>query len=244
MQGATAHAARGQLRCSPPPRPALLPRSSGCCARSSSRTRSASGGAINQFTVASQHAERRALAGRRRGARRGVHPVFNELLERGEERRAWRSPRPSRRCRLPRPRVDHRDLDASSPSRSRGIFLLPRGASHLTVQLTCAPVADRRAARVRPGIVQAILNSLGEFFVPAIAPVPWNVVIIAFGCSYAMRSSTTRTTPLLGLRLGRRWSARVVQVAAAAAVAARAAAATCASHFDLARPCGAPRVRH
>ncbi len=35
------------------------------------------------------------------------------------------------------------------------------------------------------GIVQAILNSLGEFFVPAIAPVLWNAVI-AFGLLFAL----------------------------------------------------------
>ena len=55
---------------------------------------------------------------------------------------------------------------------------------HLTVQLTWI-LMPTVVLLGFAGIVQAILNSFGEFFVPAIAPVLWNLVI-AGGLVFAM----------------------------------------------------------
>ena len=139
-------------------------------------------GAINQFTIASQipNVVRSLVADAALGA--AFIPVFNELLERGEERRAWR-------VASTVATLSFLGLSAITALTMLfaedilGIFYAGP-VPHLTVQLTWI-LMPTVVLLGFAGIVQAILNSLGEFFVPAIAPVLWNVVI-AFGLLYAM----------------------------------------------------------
>lgn len=106
-------------------------------------------------------------------------PVFNELLERGESRRAWR--------------IASTVLTVATVALTgltiAGIFLA-RSILELTSDLSGAELdlAVRLAQILFPtllmlglsGIVNAVLNSFDEFFVPAIAPVFWNITIVAF----------------------------------------------------------------
>ena len=130
-------------------------------------------GAINQFT-SPRRSRRRPLAGRRRGARRGVHPGFNELLERGRSAGLRR-------------RLDRRELSSFGLSSITVLTDGVRGAAaractprrrvpHLTVQLMWI-LMPTVVLLGFAGIVQAVANSWASFFVPAIAPVLWNVVI-------------------------------------------------------------------
>lgn len=139
-------------------------------------------GAINQFTVASQvpNVVRSLVADAALGA--AFIPVFNELLERGEERRAWRVASTVATLSF---------LGLSAITALTMLFAEPilgvfyhGPVPHLTVQLTWV-LMPTVVLLGFAGIVQAILNSLGEFFVPAVAPVLWNVVI-ACGLVYAM----------------------------------------------------------
>ena len=68
----------------------VCPVSSACCARSCVAYVFGVRGAINQFTIASQipNVVRSLVADAALGA--AFIPVFNELLERGDEQRAWR----------------------------------------------------------------------------------------------------------------------------------------------------------
>ena len=76
----------GDLLAQPP----ASPGSSACCARSSPRTTSAPRGPINAFTVAFQIPNLvRALVADAALSSAFV-PVFSELLEKGEQARAWR----------------------------------------------------------------------------------------------------------------------------------------------------------
>jgi putative peptidoglycan lipid II flippase len=138
-------------------------------------------GAINQFTVASQvpNVVRSLVADAALGA--AFIPVFNELLERGEERRAWRVASTVATLSF---------LGLASITAITMVFAEPLlgifydgPVPHLTVQLMWV-LMPTVVLLGFAGIVQAILNSLGEFFVPAIAPVLWNVVI-ALGLVYA-----------------------------------------------------------
>ncbi len=139
-------------------------------------------GAINQFTVASQvpNVVRSLVADAALGA--AFIPVFNELLERGEEKRAWRVASTVATLSF---------LGLASITALTMVFAEPvlgvfydGPVPHLTVQLTWV-LMPTVVLLGFAGIVQAILNSLGEFFVPAVAPVLWNVVI-AVGLVYAM----------------------------------------------------------
>jgi putative peptidoglycan lipid II flippase len=139
-------------------------------------------GAINQFTIASQipNVVRSLVADAALGA--AFIPVFNELLERGEERRAWRVASTVATLSF---------LGLSAITVLTMVFAEPilgvfyeGPVPHLTVQLTWI-LMPTVVLLGFAGIVQAILNSLGEFFVPAVAPVLWNVVI-AFGLLYAL----------------------------------------------------------
>jgi putative peptidoglycan lipid II flippase len=139
-------------------------------------------GAINQFTVASQvpNVVRSLVADAALGA--AFIPVFNELLERGEERRAWRVASTVATLSF---------LGLASITGLTMVFAEPvlgvfydGPVPHLTVQLMWI-LMPTVVLLGFAGIVQAILNSLGEFFVPAVAPVLWNVVI-AGGLVYAI----------------------------------------------------------
>ena len=139
-------------------------------------------GAINQFTVASQipNVVRSLVADAALGA--AFIPVFNELLERGEERRAWRvASTVATLSFLGLSAITVVTMVYAEPL--LGIFYAGP-VPHLTVQLMWI-LMPTVVLLGFAGIVQAILNSLGEFFVPAIAPVLWNVVI-ALGLVYAI----------------------------------------------------------
>jgi putative peptidoglycan lipid II flippase len=105
-------------------------------------------------------------------------PVFNELLEKGEDRRAWRV--------------------ASTVLCVSGVALTAITAAGM---LLAQPILElsgfsgeqldlavRMAQVLFPilillglsGVINAMLYSFDEFFVPAIAPVAWNVVILGF----------------------------------------------------------------
>ncbi len=138
-------------------------------------------GAINQFTLASQvpNVVRSLVADAALGA--AFIPVFNELLERGEERRAWRVASTVTTISFAGLAV----VTAATMVLAEPLLgLLYGDVPHLTVQLTWI-LMPTVVLLGFAGIVQAILNSLGEFFVPAFAPVLWNVVI-AGGLVYAI----------------------------------------------------------
>jgi putative peptidoglycan lipid II flippase len=150
-------------------------------------------GAINQFTVASQvpNVVRSLVADAALGA--AFIPVFNELLERGEERRAWRVASTVATLSF---------LGLASITALTMVFAEPvlgvfydGAVPHLTVQLTWV-LMPTVVLLGFAGIVQAILNSLGEFFVPAVAPVLWNAVI-AVGLVYAMTVDEPSTALLV-----------------------------------------------
>ena len=139
-------------------------------------------GAINQFTVASQipNVVRSLVADAALGA--AFIPVFNELLEKGDEKRAWRVASTVTTLAF---------LGLASITAITMLFAEPLlgifydgPVPHLTVQLTWI-LMPTVVLLGFAGIVQAILNSFGEFFVPAIAPVLWNLVIAA-GLVFAM----------------------------------------------------------
>lgn len=106
-------------------------------------------------------------------------PVFNELLERGHPRRAWRIASTVTTVAtivltgltiagifLARPL-----LEATSDLSGEELDLAVRLAQILFPTLLLLGLS---------GIVNAILNSFDEFFVPAVAPVFWNLTIIVF----------------------------------------------------------------
>lgn len=139
-------------------------------------------GAINQFTIASQipNVVRSLVADAALGA--AFIPVFNELLEHRDERRAWRVASTVATLSF---------LGLSAITAFTMLFAEPllgifyEGAvPDITVQLTWI-LMPTVVLLGFSGIVQAVLNSFGEFFVPAIAPVLWNVVI-AVGLVYAI----------------------------------------------------------
>lgn len=103
-------------------------------------------------------------------------PVFNELLERGERERAWRVASSALTLAVL----------ALAALTALGILLaeplisltnLAPDQTGLAVQMTriLFPILILLGIS---GLVQAILNSFGEFTLPAIAPVFWNLVII------------------------------------------------------------------
>jgi putative peptidoglycan lipid II flippase len=145
------------------------------------------GGLINSFTVAAQIPNLvRALVADAALSSAFV-PVFSELLEKGERRRAWRV--------------------ASSL-----FWLMLLGLGALTALfMLVAPVLIRPFHPVDPdlaiglarvlfpivallgvsGIVVGILNSYDEFSIPALAPVAWNVAIIVGLVIGVPRTDTT-----------------------------------------------------
>ena len=131
-------------------------------------------GAINQFTIASQipNVVRSLVADAALGA--AFIPVFNELLEKGDEKRAWRvASTVTTLAFLGLASITALTMLFAEPL--LGIFY-EGPVPHIAVQLTWI-LMPTVVLLGFAGIVQAILNSFGEFFVPAIAPVLWNLVI-------------------------------------------------------------------
>jgi putative peptidoglycan lipid II flippase len=140
-------------------------------------------GAINQFTIASQipNVVRSLVADAALGA--AFIPVFNELLEKGDEKRAWRVASTVTTLAF----VGLASITALTMLFAEpllGVFY-DGPVPHIAVQLTWI-LMPTVVLLGFAGIVQAILNSFGEFFVPAIAPVLWNLVI-AGGLLIALR---------------------------------------------------------
>ena len=103
-------------------------------------------------------------------------PVFNELLERGERERAWRVASSALTLAiLALALITALGIVLAGPLIS--LTNLAPDQTELAVQMTriLFPILILLGIS---GLVQAILNSFGEFTLPAIAPVFWNVVII------------------------------------------------------------------
>jgi putative peptidoglycan lipid II flippase len=131
------------------------------------------GAAINAFTVAFQvpNLVRALVADSALGA--AFVPVFNELLERGETRRAWRVAST----------VFWLAFVGLSAITAVFMVLAPQimglfgyhGSLGVGLARVLFPIVVLLGLT---GIVTAILNAFDEFFVPAIAPVAWNAVIV------------------------------------------------------------------
>ncbi|MGI9116090.1 MAG: murein biosynthesis integral membrane protein MurJ [Gaiellales bacterium] len=105
-------------------------------------------------------------------------PVFNELLVKGERERAWRVASSA----LTLATLALMGITALGILLARpllGLANLSGEQLDLAVQMTriLFPILILLGIS---GLVQAILNSFDEFVLPAIAPVFWNLVIIAF----------------------------------------------------------------
>lgn len=103
-------------------------------------------------------------------------PVFNELLERGERERAWRVASSA----LTLATLALAVLSVAGIALAGPLIALTNLApdqTELAVQMTriLFPILILLGIS---GLVQAMLNSFGEFALPAIAPVFWNLVII------------------------------------------------------------------
>lgn len=105
-------------------------------------------------------------------------PVFNELLVKGERERAWRVASSALTLAVL----------ALMAITALGILLARPLLSFANLSGEQLDLAVQMTRILFPilillgisGLVQAILNSFDEFFLPAIAPVFWNVVIIGF----------------------------------------------------------------
>jgi putative peptidoglycan lipid II flippase len=135
-------------------------------------------GAASVFTVANNvpNTVRSLVADAALGA--SFVPVFNELLERGEERRAWRVASTV----LCVSTVVLSAVSLTGMLLARPILSLSNLHGHdLDLAVTLARILFPIVLLLGlAGIFNAILNSFHEFFVPAIAPVAWNVVIVGF----------------------------------------------------------------
>jgi putative peptidoglycan lipid II flippase len=136
------------------------------------------GVAANAFTVASviPNTVRSLVADAALGA--SFIPVFNELLERGEDRRAWR---------VASTAITVATVGLSAIT-ALGILLAGPIVDLLPLKPESADLTVNLVRILFPvvlllgltGLVNSILMSFGEFTVPALAPVAWNLVIIAF----------------------------------------------------------------
>ena len=148
-------------------------------------------GVANDFTNAGQvpNVVRSLVADAALGA--AFVPIFSELIDRGEERRAWRV--------------------ASTVFTVAAVAL---SAATVVFEVYAEPILEATGyattngeltvtlARILfptvvllglSGVVNAVLNAFDEFFVPAVAPVFWNLTIVAFlAAAFATDSSRTR----------------------------------------------------
>ena len=136
------------------------------------------GVAANAFTVASiiPNTVRSLVADAALGA--SFIPVFNELLERGEDRRAWR---------VASTAITVATVGLSVVTALGIVFaepivqLLPLQQASVDLTVTLVRILFPIVLLLGlTGLVNAILMSFGEFTVPALVPVAWNLVIIAF----------------------------------------------------------------
>ena len=131
------------------------------------------GEAINAFTVAYQipNLIRSLVADAALGA--AFMPVFNELLTKGERERAWRVAST----------VWWLSFAGLSAITGIAMVLAPQLLAlfgyHGSLGVGLARVIFPTVVLLGlNGLQTAILNALGEFFLPAIAPVAWNLVIM------------------------------------------------------------------
>ncbi len=136
------------------------------------------GVAANAFTAASiiPNTVRSLVADAALGA--SFIPVFNELLERGEDRRAWR---------VASTAITVATVGLSIVTALGIVFaepivqLLPLQQASVDLTVTLVRILFPIVLLLGlTGLVNAILMSFGEFTVPALVPVAWNLVIIAF----------------------------------------------------------------
>jgi putative peptidoglycan lipid II flippase len=131
------------------------------------------GEAINAFTVAYQipNLIRSLVADAALGA--AFVPIFNELLAKGERERAWRVAST----------VWWLSFAGLSAVTAIAIVLAPQLLAlfgyHGSLGVGLARVIFPTVVMLGlNGLQTAILNALDEFFLPAIAPVAWNIVIV------------------------------------------------------------------
>jgi putative peptidoglycan lipid II flippase len=105
-------------------------------------------------------------------------PVFNDLLHKGERERAWRVASTAMTLSA----IVLTLASVAGMVFARPLLSLSEISGHqLDLAVRLAQVMFPTVLLLGlTGIVQAILNSFDEFFVPAFAPVLWNLVIIGF----------------------------------------------------------------
>jgi putative peptidoglycan lipid II flippase len=131
------------------------------------------GSGINAFTVAFQvpNLVRALVADAALGA--AFVPIFNELLERGERERAWRVASTVFWLAFAGLSVVTFGFMVLAPQ------IMALFGYHGSLGVSLARILFPTVVLLGlSGIVVAILNAFEEFFVPAIAPVAWNAVII------------------------------------------------------------------
>ncbi|MDX6540839.1 MAG: putative peptidoglycan lipid flippase [Gaiellales bacterium] len=158
------------------------------------------GEAINAFTVAYQipNLIRSLVADAALGA--AFVPIFSELLTRGERERAWRVAST----------VWWLSFAALSAVTGIAMVLAPQllalfgyhGALGVNLARIIFPTVVLLGLN---GLQSAILNALDEFFLPAIAPVAWNIVIVgtlALGLPFLHTTATRIYAYAIGILLG------------------------------------------
>ena len=158
------------------------------------------GEAINAFTVAYQipNLIRSLVADAALGA--AFVPIFNELLAKGERERAWRVAST----------VWWLSFAGLSAVTGIAIVLAPQllglfgyhGALGVGLARVIFPTVVMLGLN---GLQTAILNALDEFFLPAIAPVAWNIVIVgtlALGLPFLHTTDTRLYSYAIGILLG------------------------------------------
>jgi putative peptidoglycan lipid II flippase len=158
------------------------------------------GEAINAFTVAYQipNLIRSLVADAALGA--AFVPIFNELLAKGERERAWRVAST----------VWWLSFAGLSAVTGIAIVLAPQLLAlfgyHGSLGVGLARVIFPTVVLLGlNGLQTAILNALDEFFLPAIAPVAWNIVIVgtlALSLPFLHTTDTRLYAYAIGILLG------------------------------------------
>jgi putative peptidoglycan lipid II flippase len=158
------------------------------------------GEAINAFTVAYQipNLIRSLVADAALGA--AFVPIFNELLTKGERERAWRVAST----------VWWLSFAGLSVITGIAIVLAPQLLAlfgyHGSLGVGLARVIFPTVVMLGlTGLQTAILNALDEFFLPAIAPVAWNIVIVgtlALSLPFLHTTDTRLYAYAIGILLG------------------------------------------
>jgi putative peptidoglycan lipid II flippase len=158
------------------------------------------GEAINAFTVAYQipNLIRSLVADAALGA--AFVPIFNELLTKGERERAWRVAST----------VWWLSFAGLSAVTGVAMVLAPQLLAlfgyHGSLGVGLARVIFPTVVMLGlNGLQTAILNALDEFFLPAIAPVAWNIVIVgtlALGLPFLHTTDTRLYAYAIGILLG------------------------------------------